>query len=475
MLPTLCTGSEGFIFPAMGKYRVWEKEELAALKIGVQRHGAGNWELIRTDPELELTLSGRSGVQIKDKWRNLVKFKHVTDAEIESCKRPRVRTVKRAATFNNGSRLGSLQPGSRPGALFGRQNNNSPFGLPIGASSSSPRAWNPGAGASSTHRRLPRASRTLPDLAVVYREDSPESPGAQEYARSQLGAAGVGGGGDSDMKFGFGYMESPSLPPTITTGGEPLSFDAVLARAGPSAPMVRRSTAPQVDFASTSALTGQQRHPASWRAGFRFGTECARRAPDPSGPYPTSVATDSHPPVSTLAFSDEQSEMMSGLRSWGNGMGFGPPRSGQAVPCDNGTFGRQAAGWSQQQQPHSPSFSRFEHHAGSSTVWQGPPAREDFFRLPSFPPRGENAVGYVGATGDQVAAGGVALPTGDDLLAGVLGDFDDATLMAGMGSMNFAEFQSNPGFRTQHSQPQQEWTEQQERPPQYDPQPEHSW
>ena len=39
-------------------------------------------EQIRTDPQLKATLKERSGVQLKDKWRNLVKLKHVRHGEV---------------------------------------------------------------------------------------------------------------------------------------------------------------------------------------------------------------------------------------------------------------------------------------------------------------------------------------------------------------------------------------------------------
>ena len=62
------------------KYKAWDKEEMMLLRKGVQRHGVGNWETIRQDPDFHL-LKLRTGVQIKDKWRNLVKFRHLTEEE----------------------------------------------------------------------------------------------------------------------------------------------------------------------------------------------------------------------------------------------------------------------------------------------------------------------------------------------------------------------------------------------------------
>ena len=51
--------------------RGWTAEEVNALRAGVCRHGEGNWAAIRNDAYLGL--SSRSGVNLKDKWRNLTR------------------------------------------------------------------------------------------------------------------------------------------------------------------------------------------------------------------------------------------------------------------------------------------------------------------------------------------------------------------------------------------------------------------
>ncbi|KAG1667355.1 hypothetical protein FOA52_001415 [Chlamydomonas sp. UWO 241] len=58
-------------------YNCWTTEEEEQLRAGVGKHGLGSWEIIRRDSEFHL-LEKRSGVQLKDKWRNLVKFRHIT-------------------------------------------------------------------------------------------------------------------------------------------------------------------------------------------------------------------------------------------------------------------------------------------------------------------------------------------------------------------------------------------------------------
>lgn len=61
--------------PSCRTYRVWSNEEETSLIRGVSKLGMGNWEAIRVRPEFGL--SQRSALQLKDKWRNLVKYGHV--------------------------------------------------------------------------------------------------------------------------------------------------------------------------------------------------------------------------------------------------------------------------------------------------------------------------------------------------------------------------------------------------------------
>ena len=52
-------------------YRPWSEEEIAALEQGVVKHGEGHWKEIVADVELSFALTGRSTVNVKDKWRNM--------------------------------------------------------------------------------------------------------------------------------------------------------------------------------------------------------------------------------------------------------------------------------------------------------------------------------------------------------------------------------------------------------------------
>lgn len=59
----------------------WTAQEEIALKAGIAKHGAGAWVRIREDPEYSHLLKRRTGMQLKDKWRNLIKFGHISAEE----------------------------------------------------------------------------------------------------------------------------------------------------------------------------------------------------------------------------------------------------------------------------------------------------------------------------------------------------------------------------------------------------------
>ncbi|KAI3835743.1 hypothetical protein MKW92_033206 [Papaver armeniacum] len=62
----------------------WTLPEEEALKSGVNKHGAGKWKTIVTDPEFGPYLVSRTNVDLKDKWRNM---------SGESSYRPKVKLV----------------------------------------------------------------------------------------------------------------------------------------------------------------------------------------------------------------------------------------------------------------------------------------------------------------------------------------------------------------------------------------------
>lgn len=52
-------------------YRVWSDAETRALRAGVAEHGVGSWAAIKRDGKYASTLSMRSNVDLKDKWRSI--------------------------------------------------------------------------------------------------------------------------------------------------------------------------------------------------------------------------------------------------------------------------------------------------------------------------------------------------------------------------------------------------------------------
>eukprot|EP00241_Pyramimonas_parkeae_P017589 CAMPEP_0114284184 /NCGR_PEP_ID=MMETSP0059-20121206/4517_1 /TAXON_ID=36894 /ORGANISM="Pyramimonas parkeae, Strain CCMP726" /LENGTH=842 /DNA_ID=CAMNT_0001404997 /DNA_START=292 /DNA_END=2817 /DNA_ORIENTATION=+ len=64
----------------------WDEAEEDCLRYAVQKHGIGAWERMRHDPDFRV-LKGRTGVQLKDKWRNLIKFQHLRRGEAENAPR----------------------------------------------------------------------------------------------------------------------------------------------------------------------------------------------------------------------------------------------------------------------------------------------------------------------------------------------------------------------------------------------------
>jgi len=74
---------------AMASSRMnWTEEEVAGLKAGVAKYGVGNWAPILTDKEVGPLLTGRTNVNIKDKWRWLEQH-GLTDSNA-SIKRPKL-------------------------------------------------------------------------------------------------------------------------------------------------------------------------------------------------------------------------------------------------------------------------------------------------------------------------------------------------------------------------------------------------
>ncbi|KAF8114281.1 hypothetical protein N665_0039s0045 [Sinapis alba] len=80
----------------MGNQKLkWTEEEEEALLAGVKKHGPGKWKNILRDSDFAGSLSNRSNIDLKDKWRNLS-----VPADIQGSK-DKVRTPKiKAAALN---------------------------------------------------------------------------------------------------------------------------------------------------------------------------------------------------------------------------------------------------------------------------------------------------------------------------------------------------------------------------------------
>ncbi|XP_026444891.1 uncharacterized protein LOC113345318 isoform X2 [Papaver somniferum] len=78
----------------------WTLPEEAALKSGVNKHGAGKWKNIVSDPEFGPFLVSRTNVDLKDKWRNMTG---------ESSYRPKVKLVP-TTTFSKSPKSAICNP-----------------------------------------------------------------------------------------------------------------------------------------------------------------------------------------------------------------------------------------------------------------------------------------------------------------------------------------------------------------------------
>ena len=153
----------------------WKAEEETALRAAVQKHGIGAWEKMRTDPDFKalryvfvvggdvpalaallsnspflsflpnnflrfffcvcdffhiLSLSlfththtnrGRTGVQLKDKWRNLIKFQHLRRGEIESAPYKATVRAKQNAAAAAAKGISGKTKATKSGGAKGKQ------------------------------------------------------------------------------------------------------------------------------------------------------------------------------------------------------------------------------------------------------------------------------------------------------------------------------------------------------------------
>ncbi|KAL7180416.1 hypothetical protein ACSBR1_043588 [Camellia fascicularis] len=83
----------------------WTTEEEEALRAGVAKHGTGKWKNILKDPDFALSLSQRSNIDLKDKWRNMG-ISTAAHSSKEKIRIPRVKAIT-AGPLTNGQNSAS--------------------------------------------------------------------------------------------------------------------------------------------------------------------------------------------------------------------------------------------------------------------------------------------------------------------------------------------------------------------------------
>ncbi|XAR49917.1 hypothetical protein NMG60_11004100 [Bertholletia excelsa] len=86
----------------------WTSEEEEALRAGVAKHGTGKWKNILRDPEFAPSLTHRSNIDLKDKWRNIsINAAHGSNAKQRNSK-PKVLSVASVPSCQNSASALSL-------------------------------------------------------------------------------------------------------------------------------------------------------------------------------------------------------------------------------------------------------------------------------------------------------------------------------------------------------------------------------
>ena len=97
-------------------YRAWAPEEEQALRSGVKVHGVGAWQAIRSDPRFSI-LEGRRNIQLKDKWRNLLQFSHVSVSEEDMVQKTGKAVDDRQPANNHSSEDTAINRGDARGLI----------------------------------------------------------------------------------------------------------------------------------------------------------------------------------------------------------------------------------------------------------------------------------------------------------------------------------------------------------------------
>lgn len=80
----------------------WTSEEEDALLAGVNKHGPGKWKNILKDPDFAPSLTHRSNIDLKDKWRNL-SVSTASQGSKEKSRIPKAKAIVAAISNNQSS------------------------------------------------------------------------------------------------------------------------------------------------------------------------------------------------------------------------------------------------------------------------------------------------------------------------------------------------------------------------------------
>lgn len=97
----------------------WTAEEEEALLAGVAKHGPGKWKNILRDPQFAPSLTHRSNIDLKDKWRNLSVSNAQQDSK-DKIRGPKLKTTVVAPLSNtpNSASAASLTRNVSSGAVM---------------------------------------------------------------------------------------------------------------------------------------------------------------------------------------------------------------------------------------------------------------------------------------------------------------------------------------------------------------------
>ncbi|XP_004146812.1 telomere repeat-binding factor 4 [Cucumis sativus] len=101
----------------------WTSEEEDALLAGVNKHGPGKWKNILKDPDFAPSLTHRSNIDLKDKWRNLSVSTASQGSKEKSRAAPKAKAI--VAAISNNQTSAPAKPNASADAAGDDTPNNS--------------------------------------------------------------------------------------------------------------------------------------------------------------------------------------------------------------------------------------------------------------------------------------------------------------------------------------------------------------